>query len=76
MDLSTASLDAMSSMFAIVRSPGETDAQLRIRILAALRYQPHGIPSPTLHLWLLLAKLGLRSVPRDVFPAGIDVGPW
>jgi len=65
-------LDSIAANFGIVRSPGEDDASLRRRAITMARYQP-APPLVTMRLWLLLARLGIKSVPRDVFPAGVQV---
>jgi hypothetical protein len=58
--VSGADLDKTVTTWGIVRSVGETDAQLRSRIKYMLKHQP-GPNNQTLKLFVLLEKLGLTT---------------
>jgi hypothetical protein len=70
--LTSSELDGFASLMAIVRGANETDAGLRARINAIMKHQP-GPDNTTLHLFLLLEKLDLKSC-TEMLNAFMPVG--
>lgn len=68
--LSTHKLDNMVNVFGLIRSPGETDDQLRFRMKSIL-LNPR--PHPSIQrLVYLMAKLGLaKTAARNILPVGL-----